>query len=160
MKRYKQTAWLQIIGLGIISGMRTTFAPALLSHYLSKEDNAALSESKLSFMQSPVAAKITKLLSAGEIFGDKLPNTPNRIVASQVMARAASGAFAGAVVCTINGNSIAKGALTGGSIAVAATFGTFYLRKFIAENTFIKEPATGAVEDAIAIGAGILLMKK
>ena len=158
MKKNKQTAWVQIIGLGVISGMRTTFAPALLSHYLSKEDNAALSKSKLSFMQSPVAAKITKVLSAGEIVGDKLPNTPNRIVAPQVMARAASGAFAGAVICAANGNSIAKGVLTGGCTALAATYGTFYLRKFIAENTFIKEPVTGIVEDAIAISTGVLLM--
>lgn len=159
MKKNEQTALVQIIGLGVISGMRTTFAPALLSHYLHKENSAALSKSKLSFMQSPVTSKITKLLSAGEIAGDKLPNTPNRTVASQVMARAASGAFAGAVICAANGNSMAKGVLIGGCTALAATFGTFYLRKFIAENTFIKEPVTGVVEDTIAIGAGVLLMK-
>ncbi len=159
MKKNDQKALTQIIGLGIISGMRTTFASAVMSHYLSKEYNTALSESKLGFIQSPVTATVTKVISAGEIAGDKLPNTPNRIVASQVMARVAAGAFAGAVICTANKDSIAKGILIGGGTALAATFATYYLRKFVSEKTFIKEPAIGAVEDAIAVGTGVLLMK-
>lgn len=159
MKKNDQKALTQIIGLGIISGMRATFASAVMSHYLSKKHNAALSASKLGFMQSPVTATVTKLLSAGEVVGDKLPNTPNRIVAPPVVARVAAGAFAGAVICTANKASMAKGILIGGGTALAATFGTYYLRKLVSENTFIKEPASGAVEDVIAIGSGALLMK-
>lgn len=155
----KDKAIFQIIGLGIISGMRTTFAPAITSHYLSKESNTELSKSQLGFIQSPVAANVTKLLSAGEIIGDKLPNTPNRIVAPQVIARVVSGAFAGAVISTANRNSITKGVLIGGVTALAATFGTYYLRKFISESTFIKEPVTGVLEDVLAIGSGVLLMR-
>lgn len=150
---------LQIIGLGIISGMRATFAPAIAAHYLSKESNAALSTSKLHFIQTPTAAIITKLLCAAEIAGDKLPNTPDRIIAPQVIARVASGAFTGAVISAANKDSVATGILIGGAAALAATFGTYYLRKYIDKSTFIKEPLTGAFEDLFAIDMGVLIMK-
>ena len=149
----------QIIGLGIISGMRTTFSPAIVAHFLSIKQNPALAKSKLAFMQSPTAAVVTKLLSVAEITGDKLPSTPNRIVASQVTARVGAGAFAGAIIATAKKDKVTTGALIGGVTALAATFATFYLRKYISKNTFIKEPITGALEDAVALGSGFLIMK-
>ena len=152
------TSVVQIIGLGIISGMRATFAPALTAHFFSKKPNAALAKSKLGFIQSPAAAIVTKLLSAGEIVGDKLPNTPNRIVPPQVIARVASGAFAGAVFSTANKENIVKGIFIGGATALAATFATYYGRKYVSKTTFINEPLTGACEDAFAIETGILIL--
>ena len=152
------TAILQIIGLGFISGMRTTFAPALTAHFFSKKPNAALAQSKLGFIQSPAAAIVTKLMAVAEIIGDKLPDTPDRTVAPQVMARVASGAFTGAVFSTANKDNVVKGILIGGATALAATFATFYARKYVSKNTFIKEPVTGAFEDAFAIESGILLL--
>ncbi len=72
MKKKEQKTLLQVIGIGVISGMRATFAPAIAAHYLSRRHNAALSKSKLHFIQSPTTAIVTKLLSAAEITGDKL----------------------------------------------------------------------------------------
>lgn len=155
----KDKTIIKVIGLGIISGMRTTFAPAIAAHYLSKQNSGALSKSKLGFMSTPTAAVITKVLSAAEITGDKLPDTPARIVAPQVMARVASGAFTGAVICTAAKESVVEGILLGGITALVATFGTYYLRKFISRESFIKEPATGVLEDALAIGSGVWLMR-
>lgn len=158
IKRNNKTV-VRIVGLSIISGMRTTFAPAIAAHFLSKKPAAALSKSKLSFIQSPATAIVTKLLSAAEIAGDKLPNTPDRIVASQVLARVASGSFAGAVIATAENDSVAKGILLGSVTALAATFGTFYLRKYIDKSSVIKEPVTGALEDIVAVTSGVLLMR-
>ena len=152
------TAILQIIGLGFISGMRATFAPALTAYFFSKKPNAALAKSKIGFIQSPAAAVVTKLLSAGEIVGDKLPNTPSRTIAPQVIARVASGAFTGAVFSTANRDHVVKGILIGGVTALAATFTTYHIRKYVSKTTFIKEPVTGAFEDAFAIETGILLL--
>lgn len=149
---------LQIISFGVISGMRTTFAPAVAAHYLSKKHNAALAKSKLNFIQLPTSAVVTKLLSVAEIIGDKLPNTPDRIVAPQVIARVASGAFAGAVISSANKDNIAKGILIGGAAALAAAFGTYYLRKYLDKSGLIKEPLTGVLEDALAISGGVLVM--
>lgn len=149
----------QIIGLGIISGMRSTFAPAIAAHYLSKNQNVNLAQSKLRFIQSATTAVVTKLFSLGEITGDKLPSTPDRIIIPSVIARSVSGAFAGAVITTANKENVAKGILIGGAAAFAATFATFYLRRYLDKSSPIKEPVTGVLEDALAIGSGILLMQ-
>lgn len=159
MKRRNEKKLIQTIGLGLISGMRTTFAPAIAAHYLSNQRNSELAKSKLGFIQSPAAAVVTKLLGVAEIIGDKLPNTPDRIVAPQIIARAVSGAFAGAIISAANKDNIAKGVLLGGATALAATFGAYCLRKYISKSGFIEEPVTGMFEDAFAIGIGALLMK-
>ena len=96
MNSQHRKALAQTIVLGLVSGMRATFAAGILSHFLQKRAAAALSASKLAFIQSPTAAGVTKALVALEIAGDKLPSTPNRIVAPQVGARVIAGAFAGA----------------------------------------------------------------
>jgi uncharacterized membrane protein len=150
---------LQVAGLGAVAGMRATIAPALASHFLSKAPNDDLAGSKLSFVQSPVTAMVTKILSAVEIAGDKLPYTPNRIAFPQILARIGSGAFVGAAMFQANRQSLLKGALLGGASALAATFASFYLRKYIDKIPSVIDPVTGAVEDAIAIGSGMALLK-
>lgn len=63
MKKINEKTIGQIISLGIISGMRSTFALAIAAHYLSKQHNSALSNSRLRFIQSPVTAIIRELFS-------------------------------------------------------------------------------------------------
>ncbi|GAA4335018.1 hypothetical protein GCM10023149_42720 [Mucilaginibacter gynuensis] len=151
---------IQAAGLGAIAGLRTTFAPAIASHYLSRHPNAAISNSKLSFIQSPVTAIITKILSAGEIVGDKLPTTPDRIAFPQILGRIGSGMFVGATIYKANKQSLLTGALVGGASALAASFAAFYLRRYIDKLPHVKDAVTGAVEDVIAIGSGIALLSK
>ncbi len=150
---------LQVIGLGIISGMRATAAPAIVAHYLSKKNSSSLKKSKLGFIQSPVTAVLTKLFTAGELIVDKLPSTGNRIATSGLISRTISGAFVGAAVSAANKDNVVKGILIGGASALAATYATFFLRQYIDKNTSLKDPVTGALEDAVAIGAGVLLMR-
>ena len=151
---------LQTLGLGAVAGMRATMAPAVASHYLSNHPNPALSRSALKFMQLPLTALVTKLLSVAEITGDKLPDSPDRIVLPQVMARVASGAFVGATIFKANQQSFLKGMLLGGVSALAATYATFYLRKYIDTLPHIKDGAVGAVEDVLAIGSGLSIISR
>ena len=155
-----QQATRMAIGLGAISGMRAAISPAIVSHYLRKNPDLSLDDSKLRFFQLPVAAIVTKVLGAAEITVDKLPNTPNRIVLPQVIARVTSGAFAGGIVFKANRQSLLKGMLIGGASALAATFVSFYLRKYLDKKTGIQDPIVGGIEDIIALGSGVLLMKK
>ncbi|WP_374949390.1 DUF4126 family protein [Mucilaginibacter sp.] len=150
---------LQTIGLGAVAGMRATMAPAVASHYLSNHPNPALSRSVLRFIQLPVTALVTKLLSIAEVTGDKIPNGPNRIELPQVLARVASGAFVGATIFKANRKSILEGMVLGGVSALAATYATFYARKYADRLPFIKEPFSGIVEDAVALGTGISILK-
>lgn len=158
-KAIRNKAIGQMIGLGVIAGMRATFAPAFISNYFSKHANAAISSSGLKFLGSPITSTVTKALVAMEIAGDKSPSAPDRTSSPQIYIRVASGALAGAAVAKANGQGLVKGILIGGIAALAGSFGAFYLRKYIDTLPHIKDVYTGAAEDAIALGAGALLMK-
>jgi hypothetical protein len=72
-------------------------SPRLSSHYLRKNPDLSLDDSKLRFFHLPVAAIVTKVLGAAEITVDSC-QTPPQIVLPQVIAQVASGAFAGGIV--------------------------------------------------------------
>ena len=150
---------LQTIGLGAVAGMRATMAPMVASHYLSNHPNPALSGTALRFIQMPVTAVITKLLSVAEITGDKLPGGPDRIVPAQLAARIASGAFVGATIFKANRQSVIEGMILGGVSALAVTYASFYLRKYADKLPFVKDQFAGVVEDALALGTGISILK-
>lgn len=153
------SVFLQTVGLGAVAGMRATMAPMVASHYLSNHPNPALSRSALRFIQLPVTAVITKLLSVAEITGDKIPGGPNRIIPAQLAARIASGAFVGATIFKANKQSVIEGMLIGGASALAATFASFYLRKYVDKLPFVKDPIAGVVEDVLALGTGVSILK-
>ena len=66
----------QAFAMGVVSGMRSMTAPALVTHYLSRDRRPRLG--RLNFMRSKLAATAFKVAAAGELVGDKLSNTPAR----------------------------------------------------------------------------------
>lgn len=149
----------QVFGLGVLAGMRTTSAPVIVSHILSRHKSNRLSKSPLSFMQSGNVAVGMKVLAAGEMVGDKLPKTPNRTSAVGVIGRCLSGSLAGASIYKVSGGNALTGALLGSVVALGSTFGSYYLRKFIVDKTHVFDPFIGAIEDALVIGtrAGLII---
>lgn len=145
-------------GLGAVAGMRTTIAPAVVSHYLSRNPKKALAKSRLGFIQSPTASMVTKLLTAAEVVADKMPAAPNRIIFAQTLPRVLSGAFVGAVIYKAGKQSAAEGVLIGGVSALAATYASFYLRKLLGKVPLMKDPLLGAVEDVMAVRSASSLM--
>lgn len=158
MLKTSKSFW-QVLSLGTLAGMRTTSAPAIISHILSHHQSKSLSHSPLKFMQSKTVAAALKVLALGEIAGDKLPSAPNRIKPVATGARVLSGVLAGAVIYKTAGGNIVLGALLGGTAAFASTFGTFYLRKSLVKNSHIIDPVIGAIEDALVIGSGVGLSR-
>jgi len=149
-----QPLW-QVVGLGLLAGMRTSSAPAITSHILSHHHSRQLSHSSLAFMQSDKVATALKIFVIAELIGDKLPSAPNRIKPVGLIARCLSGALAGASIYKASGNQPLAGALVGSAAALASTFGSFLLRKSIVRQTRIFDPVIGALEDALVIGAGV-----
>lgn len=148
------------LGFAALAGSRTVSAPAFVSHYLSgRALSPALAKSSLRFLAKPGVAKALKFLAAGELVGDKLPKTGNRIEPQQLSARAASGALVGATWYRAKGGSALGGALLGGLGAVAATFLTYYLRKGISEQTGTPTALVGVGEDALVLAGGSALLK-
>ncbi|WP_151086798.1 DUF4126 family protein [Hymenobacter baengnokdamensis] len=146
------------LGFAAITGSRATSGPTFLADYLSRRALApGLAGSPLRLLAKPGVASVLKLLTAGELVGDKLPATENRIVPQQLSVRAASGALVGATWYKAQGGSALKGALVGSLGAVAATFLTFYLRKGLSEKTGIATSTIGAGEDALVLAGGVAL---
>jgi uncharacterized membrane protein len=144
----------QVLALGVLAGMRTTAAPVVASQILSRHPSKHLAGSPLRFMQSPNVALGMKLLALGEVIGDKLPKTPNRIAAGGVISRCAGGALAGASVYKAKGNNPLVGAFIGSAVALGSTYGSYYVRRFVVAKTDIYDPYIGAIEDAVVAGAG------
>ncbi len=161
-KKFKPTSrsakFWPALGFAAITGARATSGPMFLADYLSHRALApGFASSPLRFLAKPGVASVLKLLTAGELVGDKLPNTENRIVPQQLSTRAASGALVGATWYKSQGGSALKGALVGSLGAVAATFLTFYLRKGLSEKTGIDTSTLGAGEDALVLASGVAL---
>ncbi|HUP13844.1 MAG TPA: DUF4126 family protein [Niastella sp.] len=149
----------QALGLGLISGTRATLATTIAAHYLSRQTNKSLEKSRLGFIQRGATSVVTKVITAAEMAGDKLPNIPDRTIPPALFARVASGALSGAIVATANEEKVTRGIIIGGIAALASTYLLFFLRKKISDSGYLKEPWPGVVEDALAIGSGVLLMR-
>jgi uncharacterized membrane protein len=147
------------IGLGAIAGIRSMSAPALLSNELSKLPTSQLAFSPLHYLQSDTVSKGLKLMAVTEMVGDKIPGIPDRISPPSLLFRAASGAVVGAALYVANKDKAIKGAVLGAVSAVAATFGSFYLRKLVSEHTNFPDSFSGSIEDALMIGSGLAITK-
>jgi uncharacterized membrane protein len=159
MKNRSSNNLLQTIGFGVIAGMRSMSAPALISHYLSNRFTYKLNRSPLRFIKAPLVSTGLKVLAASEMLGDKVPAMPDRISPGILASRGLSGALVGAVIHKTNGDKILKGALIGGAVAIAATFASFYLRKKITHKTNVSDPIVGLIEDALTLTGGIGLLR-
>jgi len=147
---------LTVLGLGIIAGMRTFSAPAVICLTLSKDTPEADSGPLLAVAGSRWALWLSMLLASGEMAADKLSGMPDRTDPPSMAARICSGALCGAVVSRAAKRHAIGGALLGGLAAAGSTFLTFHLRGKLAG----KIPGTLAAiaEDAVVIawGRGII----
>lgn len=151
---------IRALELGALAGIRATIPQAVASDYLSKHPDPTIALSSLKFLQSPVTAKITKLLSGAEITGDKFRDIPKRIAFPQLLARIASGSLIGAVIFLVNKEKAGKGIVIGGTSALAATFLSFFGRKYLSKIPYVKNYMVGILEDILAIRLGISFMKR
>jgi uncharacterized membrane protein len=149
----------QVVGLGVLAGMRTSSAPAITSHILSHHHSKKLEHSPLSFMQSDITANALKVMALSELVVDKLPSTPNRIKPAGLVFRCLSGALAGASISKATEDNAIVGALLGASAALASSYLSFFLRKGTVRYTKLVDPLIGAIEDALVIGAGVGLVQ-
>ncbi|GGH06136.1 DUF4126 family protein [Mucilaginibacter phyllosphaerae] len=159
MKLQITNAFKQAAGLGIIAGMRTFSAPAVISHVYSRHPSKQIKGTSLNFMQTIPASKVFKVLGAGELVGDKMPFAPKRTAAGGLAGRFLSGALCGATVYKANHKQPVIGGLIGGAAAIASAFGCMFLRIGLAKRSGLPDPVIGAIEDAIVISAGTAIAK-
>ena len=129
--------------------------PALASDHLSRvHPNALAASPLLRWLGTPKAALVFKFLAAGEIIGDKLPMTPNRIDPGPLFGRLLFGGITGAALCAADGKRAAAGAAIGVLAAGTSAFGFYHLRQWADRTTGLPDPVVAVAEDAIAFGGG------
>lgn len=149
----------QTLGLGTLAGFRSMTAPALLSSNLLTYRPHALAGSPLRYLQNPLVAHGLKLLAAGEMTADKMPQMPDRITPTALLGRAGAGALVGATLYKINHDSQWRGALLGGVAAIAGSYLSFFLRKKATEGSGLPGGLVGGLEDLLTVGSGLALTK-
>jgi uncharacterized membrane protein len=134
--------------VGVIAGMRTTSAPALVSQIRGRQNHKG--------------SKSRGLLGAmllGELIADVLPFTPARTKPASLLVRLASGASSAARLDADRDDRF-RAALLGATGALGATFLFYQLRKELGRRYDIPDYLLALGEDALLIGLAFWLLKR
>lgn len=140
-------------GLGLIAGMRSMAAPALLSRHLAGR-SARGRGAAMRLLASRRTASVLTVLAAGEMVADKTPAIPDRTDPPALLGRIVMGALSGAAVATWRGGPAFGAALVGGVAAAASTHLAYQVRKAAGQATDVPDPLFGLAEDALVVAAG------
>jgi uncharacterized membrane protein len=140
-------------GLGLVAGMRSMTAPAVLSHYLSRW-GVHSDDPTVRLLASPRTAGVLKVLAAGELVADKTPFIPSRTEPAPLLGRVFMGALCGSVVGAWRGSSQPAAAFTGAVAALGGTYLAYQLRKRAGHRTGLPDSVFAVTEDAVALAAG------
>jgi len=149
------TIYLFSLLLGIIAGLRTLTALALVS-WAANLGWHNLSGTWFAFFSNPLVCGIITLLALIELVIDQLPQTPSRTVPVAFGARIISGAISGGALATAAGAALPGGLLAGIIGAVIGTLAGSAFRARLAV-AFGRDRPAAFIEDAIAIGGALLI---
>jgi uncharacterized membrane protein len=148
--------YLLSLSIGIVAGLRAMTAPAAVS-WAAYLGWLKLDESILAFMGYTWTPWIITVLAGAELVTDQLPATPSRTVPIQFGTRIVSGALTGAALGMVAGTLVIGGVI-GAAGAVIGTLGGRAARSALAR-TFGSDRPAALLEDAIAIGAALLIVR-
>jgi uncharacterized membrane protein len=148
---------LGCFSIGIIAGLRSLTAPALVS-WAAHLGWLDLSGSWLSFLGSRTAIIILSLLALAELVADKLPKTPNRTDLGPLVFRAITGGLSSMAMCASAHQSQVIGAILGVLGSIAGAFAGYEIRHRLVEAFRLPDFGVAAAEDIVAIGAGLLIV--
>lgn len=142
------------LALGVVTGMRSQLAAALLAWRQTRGDLPEPVEGPAGlFRRRPAVGML--MLAAGEIVADKLPRTPSRLDTGPFLGRLGLGATAGAgIAAAYDRSRLAGGALGVAGAALGSWAGARY-RAALAERSQVPDAVWAALEDATAIALGI-----
>jgi uncharacterized membrane protein len=103
---------------------------------------------------------IFSILALAEIINDKLPATGSRLAPPSLVIRSVMGAVAGCALAIGASHSVLVGILLGAVGALAGSFVGYHLRHQIVARLKIPDFPVALLEDAIAIGCGLLIVSR
>ncbi len=154
-KNTEQHTLVRTLVLGILSGGRsaTPLAVLALNHDRSSLKGAWQDWKVFS---TPLGRGLLVAGAVGELIGDKLPKTPNRISPTGLVGRVASGALAGAALGTTGKRDLRiEGAILGGVGALVGSFVGWAARKAVGGATRLPDPVVALAEDAAVVAGSV-----
>jgi uncharacterized membrane protein len=152
-------ALLLAFGIGVVAGLRSMTAPAVLA-WAAHLGWINLSSSPLAFMGSIWAVGIFSLGALGEFVADQLPTTPARTTAVPLAARIVMGLLTGACLGAAGGTSLWLGAVVGAIGAIAGAFAGYQARVGLVRALQAPDFAIAIPEDLLAVAMGLFLVSR
>jgi uncharacterized membrane protein len=149
----------RVLGLGAITGARSTAGPAILSRAVSDGRVEGLENTPFSFLGSPRVSTVLRLMEVGELIVDKLPVTPSRTSPPPLIGRATSGGLVGAALFASENRRLIVGGALGAAAAVVSAYAGERLRLQAAERLGMPDPVVALLEDGIVLLAGSRLLR-
>ena len=157
----RSTLNARVAGLGAVAGLRSMLPFALLAAAANRVDGfadgpfATDAAPPVGLLRSRWALLGLGLAAAGELVGDKLPFTPDRIAPGPLGGRLVLGALAGAALYQEARRPPLTGAALGAVAAGGGAAAGFFARRGLGRVTGIPDPVLALLEDALAIGLGL-----
>jgi uncharacterized membrane protein len=152
-------ALVLMFAIGMIAGLRALTAPAVVC-WAAHLGWLNLQNSHLAWMGSTTAVAIFSILALAEIVNDKLPATGSRLAPPSLVVRSLTGAVAASALAIAASESLLVGILLGVLGALAGSFVGYHLRHQIVARLKIPDFPVALLEDAIAIGCGLLIVSR
>ncbi len=151
-------SWIFAVpALGFATGLRTMTPMAILC-WFAYFNHLPVHQSWAFWTTKLVSALVFTALAAGELIGDKLPMTPNRIMIGPLLARVTFGGLVGAIAATGLRGSTLEGILLGAIGALAGSFIGYHLRSLMRRQLGCQDWPLAVAEDAVAIGLSLVAM--
>jgi uncharacterized membrane protein len=155
----KAVLYIGCFTIGIIAGLRSLTAPAVVS-WAARLGWLDVSGSWMSFLGSRTATTVLSLLALAELVADKLPKTPNRTSLGPLAFRVITGGFSSIAICTSAHQSLLIGTILGVLGTIAGAFAGYEIRHRLVEAFGLPDFGVAVAEDIVAIGGGFLIVSQ
>jgi uncharacterized membrane protein len=145
--------------IGVIAGLRALTAPAVTA-WAAHLGWLNLHGTPLSFMGSIITVVIFTLAAIGELVNDKLPKTPSRLAPGGLVPRILFGGLAGASVAVAGAQALWLGIVVGIVGCLVGAVAGYQVRMRVVKALGVKDLYIALIEDAIAIGGGLLILSR
>jgi uncharacterized membrane protein len=150
---------LLTFGVGIIAGLRSLTAPAVVA-WAAHRGWLNLQGTSLSFLGSTAAVATFTILAVVELVADQLPSTPARTKPPGLIARILLGGLSGAAVALAGRQLAALGCALGAVGGVVGAFAGYQVRTALVRAFKIPDFVIAVLEDLVAVAGALFIVTR
>jgi uncharacterized membrane protein len=150
---------LLAFGIGIIAGLRSLTAPAVVA-WAAHRGWLNLQGTSLSFLGSAAAVATLTILAVVELVADQLPSTPARTKPPGLIARILLGGLSGTAVALAGRQSAAVGCALGAVGGVVGAFAGYQVRTALVRALKIPDFVIAVLEDLVAVAGALFIVTR